>query len=60
MAITGIFSGEFFNTMLGFGMYGLRYNLTYKKPVEFSVFTINSTDHTYGRMIMCFHLVNLI
>ena len=29
MAVTGVFSGEFFNTMLGFGMYGIRYNTYY-------------------------------
>ena len=30
MAVTGVFAGEFFNTMIGFGIYGVRYNTTYK------------------------------
>ena len=26
MAVTGVFAGEFFNTTIGFGIYGVRFN----------------------------------
>ena len=38
MAVTGVFAGEFFNTMIGFGIYSVRYNSNYNKPVDFSLF----------------------
>jgi len=61
MAVTGVFAGEFFNTMIGFGIYGVRYNLTYKKPVDFSLFNEEYIrDNIFSIIIMCFLLVNLI
>ena len=61
MAVTGVFAGEFFNTMIGFGIYGVRYNLTYKKPVDFRLFNEEYIrDNIFSIIIMCFLLVNLV
>ena len=61
MAITGVFAGEFFNTMIGFGLYGVRYNTTYNKPVNFALFDESYIrDNIFSIVIMVFMLINLI
>ena len=59
MAVTGVFAGEFFNTMIGFGIYGVRYNSNYRKPVDFSLFNKEYIrDNIFSVIIMIFQLIS--